>query len=517
MQVVPFQDVPWFSGLFKDYMSEKSEINDFQKHSPSWSGLEHARDNREFPVENRNLLKSVLTNQYSGVGGYSGSAVEANVNALGDENSFTVVTGQQLHVFLGPLFVLHKIYSVISIAKKLTTSDKKVVPVFWMASEDHDFEEVKGVKFFRNNYEWKDEGKGAVGRYSTQGIVELIKEIENDYSSDSRVKEMLSMFKKHYSNNKTMADATRAVLFELFSEEGLVVLDADNKELKKPLIPVLKQEFSNNVVQKAIEQTNVSLKKKGYKSPLNPMRENVFYLSDNERVKVKRVEGGYSISDRILSEEELFSDIDQNPAMYSPNVVMRPVYQEIVLPNIAYAAGPSELEYWLQLKGVFDQFNVNYPVIVPRIFAIYLNKKEHKKISESKLDLKSMFLDSESLRKELLFSAFVDIESALREKEALNDQILKSSKEHGASLYNVVKNIAVEDKKNAKELRHKMMSSPDVGNRITSVLKIREKAFEIPREREVFGIEYLINSGDELKLLISHVNNKSCLEGLFVL
>lgn len=517
MEIVPFTDVPWFSKLFKDYTSLKSELKECYQFTPTLEGLEESLNTREFPEENRNILQRVLLSQYQNIDGFGNSEVERNVMSLSSSNSFTVTTGQQLHVFLGPLFVFHKIISVINTAKNLSNSNRNVVPVFWMASEDHDFDEVKGVSLFRNKYEWIEESNGAVGRLDTKGIVALIQQIKEDYSSDSKALDILATFESHYVKCSNMADATRAILFELFEKDGLVVIDADNRELKKLLVPVIKKELLEGVVSKQLDSSNSKLKRLGYKSILNPTPNNVFYLSENQRDKINYSDGSYKIGKRELSEGEILQEVGDFPEKFSPNVVLRPVYQEIVLPNISYVAGPAELGYWLQLKEVFNAFAVSFPVVIPRIFAIYLNTKDLKKIEDAELDLKTLFLKEEELRKEMLIKAFEDIESRLRKKDELNEEMLLLSRKHGASFYNAVKEVSGQEKKNTKELRKKMLASPDIGNKVASILKIKEKFFKTPREREVFGIEHIINNDSELLPLRTAVLDKASPQGVIVL
>ena len=255
-----------------------------------------------------------------------------------------------------------------------------------MASEDHDFEEISYFHFEGKKIEWKTDQKGAVGRFDPSGLKQITDELPKG----------AAFFKEAYTK-ETLADAVRSYVNHLFREEGLVVVDADDPELKKALIPVIEDDLFVHHAEDLVSKTSASLETTGYKAQVFARQINFFYLKDNIRERIEKTAHGFEVvdSDIVFSEEEIRKLIKSHPEQFSPNVILRPLYQEMILPNLAYVGGPSEAVYWLQLKSVFDHFEVDFPLLMPRNFALIIDKVTSKKWDKTGLKLKELFLDSE--------------------------------------------------------------------------------------------------------------------------
>ncbi len=360
-QKIAINKVPGFSKLLLDYLESKPILASFYNQKPNIEGLKKAIENRNFSKENRIVLNKEIAEQYQKLG------IKADFSILKESNTFTVTTGHQLNLLTGPLYVIYKIVSTINLAKALKTAlpSYNFVPVYWLASEDHDFEEINNFNLFGKKQTWETSQKGAVGRFKNEGIAEILEQINGD----------LSVFKSAYQQGNLSA-AVIEYMHQLFGQEGLMCIDADNVALKTIFAPIIKKELTHSTSFDLVNNTSESLAKLSYNTQVKPREINLFYLENNLRERIVKTESGiYEVLNTELkfSETEIIAQVDQNPERFSPNVILRPVYQEVILPNIAYLGGPAELVYWLQLKPVFDQFKIDFPVLLPRNFALYVN------------------------------------------------------------------------------------------------------------------------------------------------
>ena len=245
---IDFEKTGQFSRIFLDYINQKDSLKDFYAAFPSLETMEALSDN--YTPVNREVLVQSLHNQYEGFS--VTESTNQNINLLKEENTFTVTTGHQLNLATGPLFFVFKIITTINLAKELKAKypTKNFVPVFWMASEDHDFEEINHFYLFGKKYEWQTEQQGGVGRFSTEGIQEVLKQLP----------ENIELLNKAYAQ-PTLSKATRYLVNELFGQEGLVILDADDAELKREFSSIAEKELFERKSEKAVLATSEQLDK----------------------------------------------------------------------------------------------------------------------------------------------------------------------------------------------------------------------------------------------------------------
>lgn len=386
---IPLADTKAFSPFFLDYIQQKETLKPFYHRFPT---VENFRDqltekSKSFPAAHRQVLVSTLKNQYEGLDVHEAAA--SNISALANEETFAVTTGHQLNIFTGPLYFVYKIVTVINACKKLkeTYPDCNFVPIYWMASEDHDYDEIRYFRLYGKKYVWETSQTGAVGRFGLTGFDKLLADVPGD----------TSIFREAYTKSKTLAGAVRHYVNELFGEEGLVVLDADDHNLKALFRPVMEYDIFQNGTIKHVEETNKALAGLGYKTQVFCRDINFFYLDKNIRGRIEKRNDGYVVTDNDISfsEEELRTMIKKSPEKLSPNVILRPLYQEMILPNLAYVGGPAENIYWLQLKKVFDHHEVPFPMLMPRNFALVVDHTVQRKLEKTGLDL-SLFFDEKN-------------------------------------------------------------------------------------------------------------------------
>ena len=396
----------FYSKTVMDYLNQSPQLQLFYQYAPTLEGYKQKIAQRTFDIQQRQLLVEVLQQQYGNLLNDK-NAVANNIQALADENTYTVTTGQQIHIYLGPLYVVNKILSTIAQCRWLEENfeGKKFVPVFWMATEDHDFEEISHLQLFYKQFAWPQpqDYNGAVGRIAPQSINELEGEIREVLNNDEEAKALLDLFTEAYTKYNTLADATRYVVHHFFGHEGVVVIDADNTQLKQVLKPYIYNDVFTGKNFEIVNKTSAALEQ-NYKAQIHPREINFFYLTENGRYRLSFEDGVYKALDSHIafSEEQIKAEIEQHPENFSPNVVMRPMYQELILPNIAYIGGPAEVNYWLQLKDCFVANEVQFPIIELRKSLILINPKIAEKIEGMGFTVADFLQDAKELEAEFV-------------------------------------------------------------------------------------------------------------------
>ncbi len=389
-QKIPFSLTNTFSKLFLDYISEDISLAKFYGLFPKLENFKSQIENKNFTHECRKNLVEALQKQYRNMP--ITPNVIANIERLLDSKTYTVTTGHQLAVFGGPLYFIYKIITTINTAKELAKNypDYKFVPVFWMASEDHDFEEINHFHLFGKTWVWESNQKGAVGRMNVEGLDKLVDSLP----------EKVAVFEKAYKEKRSLAEATRYFIHELFGEDGLVIVDGDDPFLKKEFAIHVKDELENKVSYSLVTNTSTEIQKLGYSTQVNPREINLFYLDGDIRERIVYDGARYRVNNTslVFSKEEISKLVDSNPEKFSPNVILRPLYQEVILPNLAYIGGPAEVIYWLQLKAVFEHHKIAMPIIMPRNFCLFLSKSNKAKLEKLNLRVEELFLTDEKYK-----------------------------------------------------------------------------------------------------------------------
>ena len=293
-------------------------------------------------------------------------------------------------MFTGPLYFLYKIISAINLAEQLKEKYPiyNFVPIYWMAAEDHDFEEVNHAYVFGKRISWESSQSGAVGRMKLDDFDEVLNELRSILGESENAMQLIQLFEIAYLEHQNLADATRYLVNEIFGQYGLVIIDGDDKKLKKQFIPLIKKDVVTkgfaDVIRKCTEQLA-----KDYKTQAYVRDVNFFHLSDYSRVLIK---GGISVT-----------DIEENPEKFSPNVLMRPLFQESILPNIAYIGGGAELAYWMQLKTAFEQEEMPFPILLLRNSALLILEQQRQKWESFGFEIKDLFFSKDELKRGVFY------------------------------------------------------------------------------------------------------------------
>ncbi len=318
-----------------------------------------------YSSEHRTILCSYLNDQYSKI--TTTEAQDKNLSHLAKDNTFTITTGHQLSLGLGPLFLIYKALHVINLCEQLNKEqpDFHLVPVFWLASEDHDFEEIKATQFFHKDFAWDTNQTGPVGRFETSGLKETYQAMLSLFQEDAR-QELTDLF--HVGEGQ-YAEHYKVLLNNLFGSYGLLIMDGDNPELKRMFNPIMKKELEHPFVFEHVNATNQGLEEAGQKVQAFVRPINLFYLTEGKRSRIIPTSNGYRIDEIECEKDALIKELAQFPERFSPNVLLRPLYQECILPNICYVGGSGEMAYWAQLKATFSAVNVEFPLIQTRVSA----------------------------------------------------------------------------------------------------------------------------------------------------
>ncbi len=409
-QSVKRSETFFYNDFLQDYLEGKG-LDVLRTYAPKKESiLEAIKGKENFSVAQRNLLADDLQSQYEESDiDISDTLVSSNIAKLRDENSFTITTGQQIHIGLGPLYVLYKIFDVVANATRLSKEypSYNFIPVFWMASEDHDLDEIREIPIFGKNFYWETEQRGAVGRMNPDGISELFQRLKDEFRFSDDQLAFIDYCQGAYAESDSLSIAFRKILHRYFKSNGLVIIDADRKSLKNSFTSVLNDELAHRNYE-ALTTSTEKLEKIGYKRPLVIRECNLFKIHKNERSKIT----GRSDNPAITAEEAY---------NFSPNAALRPFYQEWILPNIMYVGGQSEVKYWMQLKGLFDNYKMPMPIVQLRTSVVLAPEKQ---VISSGIDNISTFFKSDSelsdslddefrVLNESLAGAHEDIEKAI--------------------------------------------------------------------------------------------------------
>lgn len=397
---LPYRQTGAFSKIALDYIDQAQTLKSFFAHPPGLQGIQKAIVVRKKFKTDRELLVQVLNSQYGSV--ETSDLVKKNIDSLLSAETFTVTTAHQNNIFTGPLYFIYKIVHAIKLADHLKASFPKqnFVPVFFIGSEDADLEELNHIYLGREKLVWETKQTGAVGRMKVdKGLLKLIGLMEGQLSVLPNGNDIIALLKQVYTEGTKIEDATFRFVNHLFAEYGLVILLPDNAALKKQMVKVFEDDLLNQTASGIVEKTVEKLQVAGYKSQANPREINLFYLVDDKRERIVKQGARYKAQGTRLdmTEKELKKELEEHPERFSPNVILRGLYQESILPNVAFIGGGGETAYWLQLKELFDYYKIPFPVLVLRNSFLIIEKKWKNKIANLDFSSEDFFLPEPDL------------------------------------------------------------------------------------------------------------------------
>lgn len=423
---IPLTATNYLNKLVSDYLKEDAFFNELISNKPTLDGFQkQLKLKADFPAAHRKVLVDVLSEQYKNQ--EISDATHTNIQLLNKENTYTITTGHQLNLASGPLYVIYKILSAINLTEelKIAFKDYYFVPVFWMATEDHDFEEINHFHIGDESFRWESNQTGAVGEFTLDGIQTILDELHKKFKYSSEVSSFIEVLEKAYAQ-PNLSKANRYLINELLGTYGLVILDANHPKLKSLFKKQIHSEFKNQSGFKNVTQTNEYLKK-NYNGLVNPREFNLFYKKDSirERIIFKNQHFEVLNSSIRFKVDELLNELEQHPEYFSPNVLMRPLYQEVILPNLAYIGGGGEIAYWLELKRYFDAEHVVFPILMVRNSLLVLDEKQSEKVARLGMNAYDLVLPQDNVIKNLIKKQSLSKFDFSEQKQFLEQQFKK--------------------------------------------------------------------------------------------
>ncbi len=451
-----------FSKIVTAYLEGEQNLRSFFSEPSTLEGIKAKIEERKTFATARSVLVDVLKEQYAGLP--TTAAVRRNLEELLSSDTFTICTAHQPNLFTGPLYFFYKILHVIKLTGYLKEQlpQYNFVPVYYMGSEDADFAELNHTYVDGKKIEWKKEQRGAVGRMVVdKTLVQLIEELEGQLIVQEHGQEVIELLRRSYANGKTIQAATFELLNDLYGAYGLVVLIPDHPSFKKQMKKIFEDDLFHNTPSDIVQHTSEKLGEH-YNVQAHPREINLFYLKDDIRERIEKKEDHFTVLNTALSfsENELRKELEEHAERFSPNVILRGLYQETILPNLSFVGGGGELAYWLQLKDLFTHYKVPYPVLVLRNSFLMVEEKWKEKIQRLGLNVTDFFQSEDELLKQIVTrnAAYpVLLNGNLEKASELFEQIKTQALRVDLTLSRHVHSIKAKSLKALRELEKKML------------------------------------------------------------
>ncbi len=406
-----------FSKLFVDYIDDFQKIHQyFQSDYHSSSNVQRHVDLIGTQYQHRSIIIDVLSEQNQSFG--CSAKTHEHIEHLRNEKTFAIVTGQQVGMLGGPLYTIYKTLTAIKLAAQLnnTFTEYKFIPVFWLEGEDHDFDEVNNVNLLSQEYvplkvnyllngKPTDKNMGAVGElvfdnYLNNFFEEIQKHLQNSEFKSS----LLGTLQQAYTTNSTFNKSFVKFMNTMFEDDGLVFISSNDRRLKQILSPIFHKELQEFPrVSQLIIQRSAELEDK-YHAQIKTKALNLFLFHKGGRYFIEPREHDFSLKGtrHFLPKEELLRIAAETPELLSPNVALRPICQDTLLPTIAYVAGPSEVAYFAQLKSVYQYFNMTMPIIYPRASVTLIEERSEKVLEKYEVEIQEIFSHPEKVQRKVI-------------------------------------------------------------------------------------------------------------------
>lgn len=512
---LPYRQTGAFSKIALDYIDQDAATRPFFAHPPTLQGIKKAIEERKDFSYKREVLVQELKKQYASIS--TNKKVSDNIESLLSANTFTITTAHQNNIFTGPLYFIYKIIHVIKQADHLkqVLPDYNFVPVFYIGSEDADLDELNHIWLGGEKLVWETKQTGAVGRMKIdKALLKLIERVEGQLSVLANGNEIVSKLGEFYKEGISIQDATFKFVNFLFAEYGLVVLLPDNAVLKKQMTGIFEDDLLSQTASAIVEETAKKLRDAGYKVQANPREINLFYLKDNLRGRIEKINEKYVVNNSsfTFTEKEILDELKNHPERFSPNVILRGLYQETILPNIIFTGGGGETAYWLQLKDLFNYFKIPFPVLVLRNSFLLIEKKWKERIVKLGFSIEEFFLNEQELMNRVVAKESnneTKLNGSLTELEQLYEAFKKQAVKVDTTLEKHVESLKLKTVQRLQELEKKMLRAEKrkFSDKQRQIHTIREHLFPgggLQERRENLSYYYSIWGFDFIQKLYDH-------------
>ncbi len=423
---IKYENLPGFSRLFVDFINgNKFFENRFPNNNRLFEDTTYL-SSIGLSCQHRNLIKSTIKDTMNDL--FLNQKQSENLHLLSSQNNLAVVTGQQVGFLGGPLYTIVKALSAVSLATKLNSfhKDFSFVPIFWIEDNDHDNLESSQIIVYDKNYtpkifncdEFPDKSDRRVvsGRKFDEFITKVINDISEIFFSLGNNSEITTRLKDIYKPSKSWRDAFVELMNYLIGFTGILFISASQLQKTGVFHELAKKELENiGKIENLIQYANSQLEKNGYHIQAKTAKINLFFQKAHSRHKIEPISGSqenFRISDEIYNQKDLIKEVSQYPSNFSPNVLLRPIFQDYTLPTVAYVAGPSEIGYCSQLKEVYEYFRITMPAFIPRHSVTFIDRRTTRFLEKTELSPAFFFKKRESLQSFIL-EKFKDKESEI--------------------------------------------------------------------------------------------------------
>ncbi len=516
LEKIPFNQIPYLSKRDIAYTTKQKNLSPFYKYDVNIKSFKDVIRDKQKDLINREVLVNALNLQYEGL--QVSAVLEKNIQSLLDKKTFTITTAHQPSLFTGPLYFIYKIISTINLVKQLNEyyPHFHFVPVFITGGEDHDFEEVNHFNLFNKKYIWESGENGAVGRMQTQKILPVLQELKTTLGDSENALSIYKLLENAHTQHELYADSIIHLVNDLFGEDGLIVLNPAVPVLKALFIPHIKKEIFKQISKPLISKTQTELQEAGFKAQAFVRDINFFYLGEQYRERIVQEGEQYKVLGQNLTftSTEMEAEIENHPEKFSPNVVMRPLFQEVILPNLAYIGGGGEIAYWLERKTQFEAFGVNFPMLMRRDSVLWIDKNMYKKINQLEFSIQTIFNNTDPLIKDFIHqqaheSLELNVEKG--QLESIFKNIQKKVQNIDQSLEKTVLAEATKQLKSLGYLEHKLLKAEKQKQEVqlNKIRNLKQKLFpnEGLQERHDNFLGFYLKYGKEYFTILKQFLN----------
>ena len=509
-----FEDIPYFSKTDLAYIKEVDELKPFYEFPVAIESFDELIQRRKENPIDRKKLSTAVQEQYMKLGLHDKHSERLLLN-----ETFTVVTAHQPSLFTGPLYYIYKIASTIHLSSLLNQRypDLDIIPVFVTGGEDHDFEEMNHLNLFGRSVVWQNDEKGSVGRMSSASLTTTKDDLFRILGDSDHAITLKNLINSCLNSTETYGQFMQKLTMELFHQTDLLVINMDNSTLKGMMVDIFKDDLLNHSSKSLVEPTQKRIEAAGYKIQAFCRQCNVYYLGEGNRERIEKQEDDSYLgleSQRKWTKEQLVNELEQFPERFSPNVIMRPLYQEKVLPNLAYIGGGGEIAYWLERLEQFNHYNIPFPMLIRRNSVLWVDSGTKKQLGKLGLEVKDMFLSYDEIVHHWLTENTDEEVSYSDEITGISDSYDKLIEKARLIDPTVAKAIAAEKVKQLKSFSHlgkRIVRAQKQKNEssLSKINKLKEKLFPGNglQERHDNFMQYYIKHGQKyFDFLIDQLN-----------
>ncbi len=405
---ISYREIPDTTKLFSTFLEDFPQVASYYAHPPTAAGIDAAAGEVRLDSSVRQSVAQVLREQNVAFG--ADAATERNINRLAG-GAVAIVTGQQVGIFSGPAYTLYKAVSAIGAAEQLTRRGIDAVPIFWLATEDHDLAEVKhtfwntrkGLARYELPLKEQDAGK-RVGEVRLDEAVEDLVAVASQTLEGAFADEILRLLRESYTAGETYGSAFGKLLTRLLAGRGVIFIDPMDPRLHRMAAPVLRQAIEKaETLREALVERSKELEKRDFHAQVKVTREAtlLFYSVEGRREPIRNRGGKFSVGKGSFSQEELLSLMEEAPEDFTPNALLRPVVQDTLLPTAAYVGGPAEIAYMAQARVVYDRVLGRMPAILPRASFTVVEGAIATLLGKYDLDIRDFFGGRQGLRRKM--------------------------------------------------------------------------------------------------------------------